>query len=88
MICYECSLAGRNREAVGLCHHCSSALCADHACVVTDPVMTMRPVFKTVVLPKKARQLLCGTCLDALQQVGTQGLEAGKSKEYCTPTFA
>jgi hypothetical protein len=83
MLCYECSKAGRNREAVGLCHHCSAALCADHACIVLDPVTTTYPVFKTVVLPKKARLFLCGTCLQALGQTHEQILTLDTPQECC-----
>jgi hypothetical protein len=69
MLCYECAKAGKRHESVGLCHHCSAALCGDHACVVTDPIATTYPLFRTVILPKKAQLLLCGTCLSALEQV-------------------
>lgn len=84
MLCYECSKAGTDREAIGICHHCSAALCVDHACIVADPVTTTHPLTRTVVLPKRARQLLCGTCLDALRQVGARELKAETSKECCT----
>ena len=83
MHCYECSKGGRDRMAVGLCHHCSAALCTDHACVVAEPVTTTCAICKTVVLPKKARLLLCGTCLGALEQVRTEELVPETSKECC-----
>jgi len=83
MLCFECSNAGKSREAVGLCHHCSAALCADHACVVADPVTTVYPMTRTVVLPQKARQLLCATCRGALQQLGPLNLDEETSKECC-----
>jgi hypothetical protein len=88
MLCYECSKAGTNREAVGLCHHCSAALCTDHACVIKDPVTTTYPLARTVVLPRRARQLLCATCLDALQQIGVRDMAAETSRECCTPVTA
>ena len=68
MHCYECLQAGVTRDAIGLCHHCSAALCTEHAFVVADPVTTIYPLMKTVVLPKRARLLLCGTCKAALEQ--------------------
>jgi hypothetical protein len=68
MHCYECLRAGVTRDAVGLCHHCSAALCTEHACVVADPVTAIYPLMLTVVLPKRARLLLCGTCKAALEQ--------------------
>jgi len=66
--CYECLRAGETRDAVGSCHHCSAALCVEHICVVDDPVTDIRPLVRTVVLPKKARLLLCRTCKAALEQ--------------------
>ena len=44
MFCYECCNDGQTREAVGLCHHCSAALCANHAHIVDDPVTANRPL--------------------------------------------
>jgi hypothetical protein len=69
MFCYECSKAGNHHEAIGLCHHCSVALCEDHGTAIADPVTKIVPLMREVVLPKEARLLLCGTCLAALQQV-------------------
>jgi hypothetical protein len=68
MLCYECSQIGRNQDAVGLCHHCSAALCHEHSRIVADPVTTTYPIYKTVILPLRARLLLCETCLVALSQ--------------------
>ena len=70
MYCYECFEHGIAREAVGLCHHCSAAVCGDHASVFADPMTTVEPLAKTVVLPKAARLLLCCVCADALRQTG------------------
>ncbi len=68
MVCYECQQAGKTRDAVGLCHHCSAALCPEHALVVSDPVTTQYPLCRSVVLPLRARLFLCGTCWEALRQ--------------------
>jgi hypothetical protein len=68
MLCYECSQSGADLEAIGLCHHCSVGLCQQHASMITDPVTMTALINRTVVLPKKARLLLCSTCLAALQQ--------------------
>ena len=68
MRCFECSLAGARADAVGVCHHCSVGLCAEHAVLTADPILIHRPVAQVVELPKKARLLLCHTCLDALRQ--------------------
>jgi hypothetical protein len=88
MLCYECFKAGKNREAVGLCHGCSAGLCSDHACVTALPVTTTYPICKTVVLPRTARQFLCSPCLGAFQQVQVMDLEAETSKGCCPPVVA
>ena len=77
MICYECQQAGKRREAVALCNHCSAALCQEHALVLADPVTAQYPVCKTVILPLRARVFLCSTCKDALQQTIENSREAG-----------
>jgi len=68
MHCYQCLQAGEKHDAVGLCHHCSAALCEQHICEVDDPVTDNYPMLRTVVLPKKARLLLCSRCKAALEQ--------------------
>ena len=88
MLCYDCSKAGRDQEAVGLCHHCLAGLCADHACVTADPVTALYPLCKAVVLPQKARQLHCATCLQALQQAGAADLLAEPSSDHRAPVIA
>ena len=69
MICYECQHAGKTRDAVALCHHCSAALCQEHVLILSDPVTARYPVCKTVVLPLRARVFLCSTCGEALEQL-------------------
>ena len=76
MICYECQLASKRRDAVALCHHCSAALCQEHALILADPVTAQYPVCKTVILPLRARIFLCSTCRDALQQTIENSSEA------------
>jgi hypothetical protein len=76
MICYECQQAGNRRDAVALCHHCSAALCQEHALVLADKVTAQYPVCKTVILPLRARVFLCSTCKDALQQTIENSREA------------
>jgi hypothetical protein len=83
MNCYECSMVGTNSNAVGLCHHCSAALCTDHACVVADPMTTTYPLVRTVVVPKQARLFLCGTCLQALRQTNTETIMPETSEKCC-----
>ncbi len=87
MFCYECSKAGKSREAVALCHHCSAALCPDHACVISDSLIAAYPICKTVVLPQKARLFLCETCFRALRQVAGGDL-AAETPQKCRPPAA
>lgn len=68
MICYECQQEGKRRDAVALCHHCSAALCPEHALILSDPVTAQYPVCQTVVLPLRARVFLCPGCREALRQ--------------------
>ena len=68
MLCFDCAKSGSTRDAVGLCQHCSAALCYDHARTVEDPIIATYPIGKTVVLPKHARLILCETCKTALGQ--------------------
>ena len=68
MLCYECSHAGTRQEAIGVCHHCSAALCQQHGSMISDPVTMTALIARIVVLPKKARLFLCSTCLTALEQ--------------------
>ena len=67
MLCYECSQAGTRQEAIGVCQHFSVGLCQEHSAMIADQV-TMTALINRMVLPKKARVLLCSTCLAALQQ--------------------
>ena len=67
MNCYECRRQSSDRSAIGTCKHCGVALCAEHAHVIVDPIIS-HPMIRTVVLPKQARLLLCATCREALEQ--------------------
>lgn len=69
MLCYECVEVGSQHEAIGLCHHCSIALCEHHGHVIVHPVTRILPLLREVALPKSARLLLCSTCLAAISQV-------------------
>jgi hypothetical protein len=72
MCCYECSQVGNRQEAVGICHHCSVGVCQRHGSIVTDPVTMTLLINRTIVLPVKARLLLCNICLTALEQDRTE----------------
>lgn len=83
MLCYECSKAGSNREAIGLCYSCLAGLCSDHACVTTLSVETTYPV----ALPQRARQFLCATCLRAFRQARVIDPQTETSKEDRAPVL-
>jgi hypothetical protein len=68
MECYQCLQAGITRDAAGLCHHCSAALCPEHICVLEDVLKLKHIMAPSEVLPKRARILLCSTCKAALEQ--------------------
>jgi hypothetical protein len=80
MECYQCLQNGINRDAVGLCHHCSAALCSEHIFAVEEPLMVKHLMVPATVFPKKARLMLCGTCKMALEQLQD---ESAISTEVC-----
>ena len=69
MHCYECNDI-ESSEVIGLCHHCSAALCRKHATTVSEVVRTTEPLVRVVALPILARVVLCRTCKAALEQNG------------------
>lgn len=73
MECYQCLQAGVTREAAGLCHHCSAALCAEHVRVIEDSVVLTNILAGSRDLPKRGRILLCDTCKAALDQPLAEG---------------
>jgi hypothetical protein len=68
MKCFDCSIQGRAEETIGICHHCSAGVCESHGSLVSDPVTMQALILRTIILPKKARLLLCRTCREALGQ--------------------
>ena len=68
MNCYVCSQKNTDRVAVGLCHHCSAGICAEHAIEVSFNMTAGQIINFTRTLPVKARQLLCNVCKVALEQ--------------------
>lgn len=68
MVCYECFMRGQRRDAIGLCHHCSVAVCAEHAEVVAVPITEKVLLVKEIVLPQQARRLFCKICRAAIEQ--------------------
>ncbi len=79
MECFECE-TGKSGEVVGLCHHCSVALCREHGSMVADTVCVTEPITHSVALPKRARLLLCRTCKTALLQYGVSPALAGTTR--------
>ena len=77
MKCFDCSDERRVNDAIGVCHHCSVGVCQSHGSLLSDPVTMRAQIVKSVVLPKKARILLCKTCMDALAQPHDSSLVEG-----------
>lgn len=75
MRCFDCP-QDRSSEAIGLCHHCSAALCREHAVSIPEDLYANEAVARTVALPRRARLLLCRTCKDAFEQQGAHALAA------------
>ena len=69
MECYQCLQSGIFKESVGLCRHCSAALCLDHIFAVDEPIMVRHMMAPATVFSKKARLVLCITCKMALDQL-------------------
>ena len=47
---------------------CSAGLCREHIFAVPRSVITIVPLDREVLLPIKARELLCPVCREALEQ--------------------
>jgi hypothetical protein len=84
MLCYECSISGERRDAIGTCHYCSIGVCEEHSELVAVAITTEEPLLKEIVLPKRARHLFCQVCRPALEQVHaeeSEQLETVSSRE-------
>ena len=74
VICFECKCIAIRRDAVGVCHNCGVALCEEHAQIEWTPIVavygnsTYPAINGTFELPRKARQILCRVCQQALRQ--------------------
>lgn len=68
MNCYPCDREKIERAAVALCHHCSAALCREHALEAPREVTTIVPLGRVVALPISAREFLCRICKQTLEQ--------------------
>lgn len=86
MLCHECFKAGKNSEAVGLCHSCSAGL--RRSCLCDRSASYCDVPFQDRSLAHRARQFLCSTCPGAFQQVEVMDLQAETSKECCAPVVA
>jgi hypothetical protein len=77
MLCYECSILGERRDAIGTCHYCSIGVCGEHSQLVAVPITTEAPIVKEIVLPRRARHLFCQVCrqLNAGEQEKSAAIE-------------
>jgi hypothetical protein len=74
MNCYVCSHENTDRVAVGLCHHGPAGICTEHAIEMSSDVTTTYILNRNVMLPIKARRLLCHVCKNALEQPRERGV--------------
>ncbi|MBL8239977.1 MAG: DUF2180 family protein [Bryobacterales bacterium] len=68
MKCFDCHQLGKVSEAIGICHHCSVAVCPDHGTVFTHPLPVAEPAAKAATLPSHYRSLLCPDCFSAIKE--------------------
>jgi hypothetical protein len=67
MFCYDCHQEGKSSPAIGICHHCSIAVCPTHGTIYTHPTAAPEPAAKAATLPSHYRSLLCPHCLEAIR---------------------
>lgn len=79
MKCLACERAGKDRDAVALCHECLAGLCETHLGEMSGAVLAREPVCKTVELPLRTRFFLCETCARAVEQLMGRGLPARRA---------
>jgi hypothetical protein len=51
MFCYDCHQEGKSSPAIGICHHCSIAVCPTHGTIYTHPTAAPEPAAKAAALP-------------------------------------
>ena len=73
MQCFDCP-QGRSGEVIGLCHHCSAALCREHGVSLPEDLYASEAVARSVALPRRARLILCRICEAAFEQQGAHVL--------------
>jgi hypothetical protein len=64
--CIDCDIADQQQPAVGICNHCGSGVCGDHAVLISYHLMRTEPIGRKVPADPPARRLLCLTCAAAL----------------------
>lgn len=87
MICYDCHQDGKTAEAIGVCHHCSIAVCPAHGAMYTHPTPAPEPAAKAASLPSHYRSLLCPHCLEAIKQSPEIGHDTVTCVRVPRPTF-
>ncbi|MBC9713913.1 DUF2180 family protein [Streptomyces sp. TRM66268-LWL] len=73
MKCYDCTQIGRDEDAVAVCRHCGSGVCAQHLRVGDEDVRRiagMGPSYE----PRKARHMTYVQCYEAESSVSTAPL--------------
>jgi hypothetical protein len=66
MICYDCSLSGRQVPAIGVCAACGAAACAECAYFGTQTIHLMEGFASAEINNVDTRVLNCARCADAV----------------------
>jgi len=62
MECFDCAAVDRQRPAVGICHDCGAAVCAEHARVVPRWLTRAAAINRVVQVEPPGRLVLCPVC--------------------------
>jgi hypothetical protein len=71
MRCYDCSIAGRFAEAVGVCSDSGSGVCLEHAVVAARHLTRVGLINRVERVEPAARVLRCQTCALARQALSS-----------------
>ena len=62
MNCYDCAIAGDDRDAVAVCADCGAAVCVEHAVSARHWLTRTQPLMREVRVEPAERVIRCGTC--------------------------
>lgn len=65
MNCLDCQDSSTQAPAIGVCHQCGAAVCAEHVVVQSKRLSCLRAVARVVVIDRPVRRVLCRACAQA-----------------------